>query len=432
MRFKTLSWVFGLFTLVLALVVGCDGDGGEKTPTVPPDSLPPAVQINQPFDQAILPAGQVVSVEVVANDDVSVARIELYVDEFLVESRVAPAGSTLTAWRETFSWSASMVGAHTLQARAYDAAGQVGKSPPVAVTVSLDGQPPGASTPTPQATSPPTEATATFPPLPTTPSEPPLVTANVNANVRGGPGTNYGVVGALQAGENARVSGRNADSSWWQIEFQGGVGWIANVVVTANAPAHQAPVVGAPAPPPTNTPAATAAPTNTPAPTTGLRVDHTNLGAGQCTTLRWDFDSIRAVYIVFGLGYSEDGVGGHGSEQVCPSVTTTYKARVVNQDDTVHTHQVTVNVSGNACGDPAIERFVPTTYEVDVNEPFSVFWDVRCAEDVWLIIGDGTQEAVNLSGSKISVRINATTTFRLKIAKGEDSFVYALFKVRIK
>jgi uncharacterized protein YgiM (DUF1202 family) len=437
MRFKTLSWIFGAFTLLLALVAGCGGDEGETTPTTPPDSRPPTVQISQPLDQAILPAGQVVSIEVVANDDVSVARIELYVDEFLVESRVVPVGSTLTAWRETFNWSASMVGAHTLQARAHDAAGQVGTSPPVAVTVSLEGQAPGAATPLPQATSPPPEATATFPPLPTTPSEPPLVTASVNANVRSGPGTDYGVIGALQASENARVSGRNADSSWWQIEFQGGVGWIADVVVTANAPAREASVVSASAPPPTNTPlppTATAAPTAaaTPAPTTGLRVDHTALSAGQCTTLRWDFDGIEAVYVVFGFGYDEDGVGGHGSEQVCPSVTTTYKARVVNQDDTVHTHEVTVNVSGNACGDPVIERFVSTTYDVDVNEPFSVFWDVRCTEGVWLIIGDGAQEAVNLSGSEISVRITADTTFWLKVAKGEASFVYASFKVRIK
>lgn len=437
-QFKSFLWILGVFVLALALA-GC-GEKNEPAPTVPTDNQPPLVQVNQPLSQAFLQAGQAIPVEIIANDDVSVARIEFYVDGSLVESRVAPVGSTLTAWREVFTWSASIVGPHTLQARAHDAVGQVGTSPIIAVTVTLDGQPPGAPTPSPsQATSPPAEATPTTPPTtspaPTTPPpEPPLVTANLNANVRSGPGTDYPVVGGLQEAESARVSGRNADSSWWQIEYQGGTAWIAAVVVTANAAAHNAPVVSAPLPPPTNTPlppTATAAPANTPAPTTGLRVDHTTLSAGQCTTLRWDFGGIKAVYIIFGFGYSEEGVGGHGNRQVCPSVTTTYKARIVNNDNSEDTHEITVNVSGSACGDPVVDRFVSTTYDVEVDEPFSIFWEVRCAQNVWLIIGDD-QQSVKADDKKISLRISANTTFRLKIEKNDGSFVYASFTVRIK
>ena len=429
-RYKTFFWILG------ALVLACTSCGGndDPDPTVSSDTQPPLVQINQPLGQAFIQAGQAVAVEIIANDDVSVARIELYVDNSLVESRVAPTDSVLTAWRETFTWSASIIGPHTLQARAYDAVGLVGASASVAVTVSLDGQPPSAPTPVPPQATPTSVPSG---PTETSPAEAPLVTALTNANVRGGPGTNYNVVGGLAEAESARVTGRNADSTWWQIEFQGGTAWIANVVVTANAPAHDAPVASAPPPPPTNTPvpataAPTAAPTGTPAATTGLRTDHTTLIAGECTTLRWDFGGIKAVYVIFGMGYSEEGVGGHGSRQVCPSVTTTYQARLVNNDDSTSTHESTVNVSGSACADPVIERFDPTAFDVSVDEPFSIFWDVSCAQNVWFIVGDEEQELVDNSGKRISLRVTANTVFRLKVEKSANDFVYASFTVKIK
>jgi hypothetical protein len=256
-----------------------------------------------------------------------------------------------------------------------------------------------------------------------------LVTASTNANVRSGPGTAYAVVGGLNEGESARVSGRNSDSTWWQIDYAGGSAWIANVVVTTNALAQNVPVVSAAPPPATSTSVPpTAAPTSTPGATTGLRVDQTALSAGQCTTLRWDYGGVKAVYIVFGLGYSEEGVSGHGTRQVCPSATTTYKARVVKTDDSVSTDEVTVAVSGSGCGDPIIDRFVSTTYEVGSDEPFSLFWDTRCAVTVWLSIG-GELEAVGASGKKISLRISATTTFELKLQKSDGNFVSARFTV---
>ncbi|MEZ4708490.1 MAG: DUF3048 domain-containing protein [Caldilineaceae bacterium] len=36
-------------------------------------------------------------------------------------------------------------------------------------------------------------------------------------NLRGGPGTNYAVVGQARAGETFEIRGRNADASWWQL-----------------------------------------------------------------------------------------------------------------------------------------------------------------------------------------------------------------------
>lgn len=91
-----------------------------------------------------------------------------------------------------------------------------------------------------------------------------------NMNVRAGPGTNYAVVGTLQAGTSALITGRNEAGDWWQIEIDGGAGWVLASLVTAQN-ADAVPVVATPAPPPTPTatiaPAATVTPTAAVAPT---------------------------------------------------------------------------------------------------------------------------------------------------------------------
>ncbi len=443
-QFKSFWAAAAVLLLLLALLAGCGGK--DESATTTSDAQAPSVVISAPFDQSVLQAGQPIQVSVVANDDRAVARIELYVDNSLIESRVAPTGSELTTLSEQFTWSASMIGPHTLQARAYDASGQMGASRLVAVEVQLPGAPttaPGES-PMPEPTSPPAGATATTSstePTATATPEQAQVTSNVNANVRSGPGTNYPVVGGLGEGQSALVTGRNADSSWWQISFQGGVAWIANSVVTANSQAFNAPVASAPPPPPTNTPlpptatsppTATPGPSATPVPTTGFRTDQTSLNVGQCTTLRWDFDNINAIFVVLGYGYDETGQPGHGTRQVCPSVTTTYKARVVNQDFSQQTHQVTVGVSGSGCADPWINRFAPTTYEVGSGVKFSVFWDVYCAKSVKYIKGSGGEQSVAGQGSMIDETITADTTFKLKVEKNDGSSVFASFVVKIR
>jgi hypothetical protein len=57
--------------------------------------------------------------------------------------------------------------------------------------------------------------------------------ANRDANLRGGPGTDYSVVGSVDTGQGLTVAARNADGSWFQLE---GGAWIAAFLVD-NAPA---------------------------------------------------------------------------------------------------------------------------------------------------------------------------------------------------
>lgn len=44
-----------------------------------------------------------------------------------------------------------------------------------------------------------------------------FIQASANVNIRSGPGTNYGIVGKLFAGQSAQVTGVMPDTSWWRV-----------------------------------------------------------------------------------------------------------------------------------------------------------------------------------------------------------------------
>ena len=69
----------------------------------------------------------------------------------------------------------------------------------------------------------------------------PTVTINGTMNVRGGPGTNYPIIGAATAGQQYAVISQNAAGDWWQIEFGGRLAWVYGGLVTASAGAANAP-----------------------------------------------------------------------------------------------------------------------------------------------------------------------------------------------
>ncbi len=77
------------------------------------------------------------------------------------------------------------------------------------------------------------------------------ITVLQDMNVRGGPGTNYPIVGPGPAGESAKVIGRNADSSWLQIEYPSpdGTGWVYAKLVQINGSPEAVAIAQAPAPP---------------------------------------------------------------------------------------------------------------------------------------------------------------------------------------
>jgi hypothetical protein len=90
-----------------------------------------------------------------------------------------------------------------------------------------------------------------------TPASDPAVVVGQNMNVRGGPGTNYSIVGAATAGQRYVITGRNTQGDWWQINFNGRPGWVYGPLVTAQNTDSVTIAANIPAPPP---------PTNTPVP----------------------------------------------------------------------------------------------------------------------------------------------------------------------
>ena len=104
----------------------------------------------------------------------------------------------------------------------------------------------------------------------------PYVPVEQAVRVRSGPGTEYERIGQLYPGETAQVVGRNADTSWWQIEYPEAddrLGWVSADFVTFVGDSDSVPVAGdePSAPPAAQSPTpiratSTPAPTPTPAP----------------------------------------------------------------------------------------------------------------------------------------------------------------------
>ena len=116
------------YTLYDDVVVGTGGGG---------DTTPPTTSVTSPASGATVSG--TVTVTATASDNVGVTKIELYADGALLGS-----GTTSPA---SVSWNTASVanGSHSLTSKAYDAAGNVGISAAVSVTVSNVAPPPPAS-----------------------------------------------------------------------------------------------------------------------------------------------------------------------------------------------------------------------------------------------------------------------------------------------
>ncbi len=118
----------------------------------------------------------------------------------------------------------------------------------------LNGQPLGGGQPTAVPTAIIATPSATAVPLPVLPSSGAcmLATAQSNyVNVRSAPSTNDAIVGQIHSQSTYSVVGRNADSSWYQIDYGGGTGWVAGYVTRHGGDCFNLPVTYTPPPTPT-------------------------------------------------------------------------------------------------------------------------------------------------------------------------------------
>jgi hypothetical protein len=63
--------------------------------------------------------------------------------------------------------------------------------------------------------------------------QPTVFTGAGVANLRSGPGTDFSIVGQMQAGDSLPIIGSNVDRTWWQVQTADGPAWVADSVTLA-------------------------------------------------------------------------------------------------------------------------------------------------------------------------------------------------------
>ncbi|MFO7631125.1 MAG: transporter substrate-binding domain-containing protein, partial [Caldilinea sp.] len=137
-----------------------------------------------------------------------------------------------------------------------------------------------------------------------------------------------------------------------------------------------------------------------PPPTTNinpnLRADSNFIAPGQCTTIRWDVDNVRAVFFID--GGNQQGVGGHDARTVCPGGTTTYTLRIIDVNGGEHDYQITITVSG--APDYSMNFWADST-NLNGGQCTSLRWDVRNVQAVYLdgegVAGVRVMNSMNIS-----------------------------------
>lgn len=141
--------------------------------------------------------------------------------------------------------------------------------------------------PAPVLFSPAEEQTAT-PTAGETAVAPPMMTAKVGLYVRRGPNTQYPILTALQAGEQAEIVGRSPDGYWWKIVCPhpyGGECWSSARAEYSTAVYAQSVPIAAVPPLPTATPTATFTPTPTATATATITPSATPTPTGTATAV---------------------------------------------------------------------------------------------------------------------------------------------------
>ncbi|MEA3460197.1 MAG: hypothetical protein U9R11_05955, partial [Chloroflexota bacterium] len=103
-----------------------------------PEREEPWVQITSPFEGGLVREGQELAVHSTAIGE-GIVRIELWVDgtPLVATANPRPQEGSFSVIQQ---WKASRCGRHSFSVKAYNATGQVGTSPPIAVTVVPEGK----------------------------------------------------------------------------------------------------------------------------------------------------------------------------------------------------------------------------------------------------------------------------------------------------
>jgi hypothetical protein len=227
-----------------------------------------------------------------------------------------------------------------------------------------------------------------------------------------------------------------------QIDFPAsptGTAWVlaANTSAPAGANADALAVINVP-PAPTRAPA----PTGAPAPsqtiptaivsTSVLRADKDTLTPGECTTLRWDIDNFKDLFL--NLGAEEVPVTGHEARPICLDSTVTYVLRAVNANGTTQRYALTVTVSED-CDNKQTEitRFVVSATKIKAGQTATISWDVTCAQGVFF--KEGTSDSPRqqmLRHDTVDVQPDKTTVYRLIVIAKDGSEIRRDVRIQVE
>jgi len=226
---RTRRFTIGLVALVYGLAtLACSSQSCSPAPA---PSSKPVVTITAPVAGAQVKVGETITVQATAMDAAGVSRVELWVDNALVETQNLPSPQPTAA--VTLKWVAAPAGAHALMVRATNAAGTT--SDPAVISVLV----------TEGAVAPPTPTTPTVTPPPTVP--PPTSPAGCQDNAAF-------VKDVTIPDGTAMTTGTPFDKTWrvkntgtctwdgYELVFMGGeqMSAPARVAVPATAPGKEA------------------------------------------------------------------------------------------------------------------------------------------------------------------------------------------------
>lgn len=187
----------------------------QDTPTSDPGT--PQVVVDHPPSGFTTDQFSPLMVQSTSVDEIGIVRVDLLVDGILVRSDTTPEGQPQTHYSLMQAWVPDQIGDYVLTVIAYRTDGT--PSEPAKINVSV----------------------VEPPVIPQTGEEEVLqectVTALTTLNIREGPDVVYPILGGLLMSQKAQVTGRNASGSWWQINFNGTLGWISAPHTFPEAPA---------------------------------------------------------------------------------------------------------------------------------------------------------------------------------------------------
>ena len=340
----------------------------------------PQAWIDYPLNNASLPLAPL-SILAHASHTEGVASIEYYVNGDEINA-VAVGGSKLED--ATVEWNPPQPGRYRLEVRGVDSAGNAGSHAAAVITVgefsrattvtpspvettTITVTPTGTSeTSTVTNTATVTQPTTTNTPQTPQPSLEPVVIADINANCRYGPSTLFEVYANLLQGQQANITGRLADNSWFLVIPPGRSSscYIAASVVSVQGDLEPVPVVQPPPEPVTDTPTFT--PT-TPAPdTTPPTIIGNNLNPNQImkegpgcptysrtsvsTVTAQDNVAIGSVSANWVLRDFSNNIVASGSVNYSPAGGNNFQATFgpVNSDGTLSINGTVLDTSGNS------------------------------------------------------------------------------------